>query len=81
MANIAVSDTILTFVSIVPRFIIIGTLVDEYSLASHIIQSGRVFLENLTLYVEAFTMIVIACDRYKSECDLVYSINLSNNNI
>ncbi len=64
MANIALSDTILTLVLCIPRFIVITLLVDSYPLIAHITQSIRVFLENLTLYVEAFTMTIIAWDRY-----------------
>ena len=64
MANIALTDTILILVSIFPRFVIIGLIKDSSITTAYVTQSLRNYLENLALFAEAFTMLLIAWDRY-----------------
>ena len=64
MANIAVSDTILTINSIVWRLVIMKYIYHDNQLAAHILQSFRQYLDNITLYATSFTFTLIACDRY-----------------
>ena len=64
MANIALSDTVLMIVTIVPRFVILSVIQDNHPMAAHVIQSIRGYLENTSLHVEAITMALIACDRW-----------------
>ena len=39
MANIALSDTVLMIVTIVPRFVILSVIQEKYPMAAHVIQS------------------------------------------
>lgn len=64
MASVTLSDTILTLASIIPRFLVIQHIKDSHPLLAHLIQSLRLYLENLSLYVEAFVMVVVVWDRY-----------------
>ena len=63
MANIALSDTVLMIVTIIPRFVLLSIIQDRSPMAAHVIQSIRGYLENTSLLVEAMTMALIACDR------------------
>ena len=64
MANIAVSDTLLTINSIVPRLFLIELVYHSCPLAAHVLQSIRQYLDNLTLYATSFAFTLVACDRY-----------------
>ena len=46
MANIALSDTVLMIVTIVPRFVILGMIEERHPMAAHVIQSISTYLEN-----------------------------------
>ena len=56
MANIALSDTVLIIVTIVPRFVILSVIQEHYPMAAHVIQSISSFLENTSLYVASHNM-------------------------
>lgn len=64
MANICISDTILTINSIVPRLFMLKFVYLANPFAAHVLQSIRQYLDNITLYATSFTFTVIACDRY-----------------
>ena len=67
MANVVFSDTILTFNSLIPRFLIMKQLMTsatEPTIAAHLLQSLHNYLDNITLYATSFTFTIIACDRY-----------------
>ncbi|XP_054159760.1 prokineticin receptor 2-like [Oppia nitens] len=67
MANIALSDTILTVNTLIPRFVLMRHLIDNNNnptIGAYILQSFHNYLDNITLFSTSHSMILIACDRY-----------------
>ncbi|XP_054152802.1 uncharacterized protein LOC128951580 [Oppia nitens] len=66
MANICLSDTILTMSSWLFRYCLLSVTIRLCPLAANILQSSQLYLENLSLYVTGLTFTLIAWDRYYS---------------
>ncbi|XP_054152597.1 bombesin receptor subtype-3-like [Oppia nitens] len=72
MANICVSDTILTLCSWLFRYALI-TKLHNYELVSIVLQSIQNYLENMSLYVTSITFIIISWDRYYDMTRVFYN--------
>ncbi|XP_054152803.1 uncharacterized protein LOC128951581 [Oppia nitens] len=64
MANICLSDIILTMSSWLFRYCLLSVTIRLCPLAANILQSSQLYLENLSLYVTGLTFTLIAWDRY-----------------
>ena len=64
MANIAFSDTLLTYNTLIPCYLIIKQLIKNHQFIAHLFQSFHNYLDAISLYSTSITFTIIGCDRY-----------------